>query len=359
MPAMKYVLGLISLILVLPSSNNLATAQDTIWQLQESNSKASLRGLCVVSDQIVWASGSGGTVLRTTDGGKNWKNVSAAGAEKLDFRDIHAFNDRRAVIINAGQPARFYLTTDGGETWKQTFRHKHKKSFFDAVSFWDDQHGIAMSDPVDDRVLLVETTNGGKSWKELPAERRPEKKRGEAGFAASGTNMRVVGKDTVIIGLGGAEEEQQEKTSRVVISSDRAKTWKSYEVPMPRNMSSGIFSIAFAGEKLGIAVGGNYVEQEITPGNMALTTDGGKTWKRTSGKPTSGYRSGVAFGKNRIGKRVVVAVGPTGTDVSIDDGKTFGNVSKEGFHAVQFTPDRKHGWASGADGRIAKWLGQQ
>jgi len=92
---------------------------------------------------------------------------------------------------------------------------------------------------------------------------------------------------------------------------------------------------------------------------MALTTDGGKTWKRTTGKPTTGYRSGVAFGKNSLGKRVVVAVGPTGTDISIDDGKTFANISKEGFHAVQFTPSGKHGWASGADGRIAKWRGDQ
>ncbi len=42
------------------------------WQKQTVDTKASLRGLSVVSEKIVWASGTGGTFLKTIDGGKNW-----------------------------------------------------------------------------------------------------------------------------------------------------------------------------------------------------------------------------------------------------------------------------------------------
>lgn len=361
---MKYIFAILPLIIAAILGATLCPAQDAkqeskteLWQIQDSGCKASLRGLCVVSEKIAWASGSDGTVLRTVDGGKNWQDCSPKAAKKLDFRDIHAFNDKRAVIVNAGQPARFYLTTDGGKSWKKTFEHPNEKSFFDAVSFWDDKHGIAMSDPIDDRVLLIETLDGGTTWKELPAERRPKKQRGEAGFAASGTNMRVIGKDTVMIALGGAEKEQEEESSRIVISRDRAKTWTAHTVPMPRNESSGIFSIEFTDAKHGIAVGGDYLKQKIVRGNMAVTNNGGRTWTKTKGKPTTGYRSCVVSGKSKVGKPIMIAVGPTGTDVSIDGGKTFANVSSDGFHAVQFTPDGKQAWASGPDGKIALWVG--
>lgn len=357
---MKYIFAILPLLIVAIFCLTPCPAQDApteVWQIQDSGCKASLRGLCVVSEKVAWSSGSKGTVLRTVDGGKNWKKCSPKDTGQLDFRDIHAFDENRAVIVNAGQPARFYLTTDGGKSWKKTFEHPHEKSFFDAVSFWDDKHGIAMSDPVDDRVLLIETLDGGMTWTELSAERRPKKQRGEAGFAASGTNMRVFDKDTVVIGLGGAVKEQEEESSRMVISRDRAKTWKAHKVPMPRNESSGIFSIEFTDAKHGIAVGGNYLKQKIVRGNMAVTNNGGRTWTKTKGKPTSGYRSCVVSGKSKVGKSFVIAVGPSGTDVSIDSGKTFANVSSEGFHAVQFTPDGKQAWASGADGKIALWIG--
>lgn len=326
------------------------------WQIQQSGTSASLRGLCVVNDTVVWTSGAEGTVIRTEDAGKNWLKVSVDGADKLDFRDIHAFDAQRAVVISAGQPARVYRTEDGGKSWTKRFEHPNEKSFFDAVSFWDDKHGIAMSDPIDDRVLLIETLDGGKTWKELTSERRPVAQRGEGGFAASGTNMRVIGRQTVLIALGSAEKDQQVKSSRIVFSGDRSKTWSATQVPMPRNPSSGIFSMAFADQKHGIVVGGDYLKQEVAEGNIALTGDGGKTWSKPPGTPPRGYRSGVAYAE-QSGKQILVAVGPSGTDISSDGGQNWRAVSDQGFHAVQFAPDRKSGWASGAEGRIAYWIG--
>lgn len=328
-------------------------SETTFWQLQDSGVTASLRGLCVVDSQTVWASGSGGTVIKTIDGGQHWQNVSVPDAEKLDFRDLHAFDSETAVLLTAGQPARVYRTDNGGSTWALQFEHPNKDSFFDAISFFDNQHGIAMSDPVDDRVLLIETLDGGKIWKELAAQRRPLKERGEAGFAASGTNMRVVG-DSVYIALGGAEKDQAEEASRVVVSHDRAQSWTAASVPMPRNASSGIFSMVFMDAQNAFVVGGDYLNQANRQGIAARSQDGGKTWTTPSGDPPRGYRSGLGVGRT-ASQTLMVAVGPKGTDISLDLGRNWTAASDQGFHAVQFTSDGKMGWASGADGVVGRW----
>ncbi|MCH2183504.1 MAG: YCF48-related protein [Mariniblastus sp.] len=329
------------------------TSETPFWQLQDSGVEASLRGLSVVNAKTVWASGSGGTVIKTVDGGESWHDVSPAGAKELDFRDIHAFDSSRAVILSAGQPARVYRTEDGGAHWTLQFEHPDEKSFFDALSFFDEQHGIAMSDPVDDRVLLIETIDGGKTWTELPAERRPRKERGEAGFAASGTNMRVVG-DSVFIALGGGEENQSEPTSRVVFSPDRGHSWQAASVPMPRNPSSGIFSMVFIDPQTAVVIGGDYLNQTVRNGTTARSEDGGQTWSVPTGEPPRGYRSGIAAGRQKD-RTCLVAVGPLGTDLSWDRGQTWQAASDQGFHAVQFTPDGKRAWASGADGAVGHW----
>lgn len=330
-----------------------AIGQEKVWQLQETGVKASLRGLCVVSKSVVWASGTEGTVLKTVNGGSRWQNVSVNDAGSLDFRDIHAFDNKRAVVLSAGQPACIYLTEDGGRSWKKTFEHPDEKSFFDAISFWDRNCGIAMSDPIGGRILLIQTTDGGKSWKELDEASRPRSENGEGGFAASGTNMIIV-EDRCWIALGSAEPEKQFPTSRILFSDDRGQSWNSSTVPMPRNSSSGIFSLAFADKSKGVAVGGNYQKPEVTTSNVAITSDGGITWSKPNGTPPNGYRSCVVFASDQ-NKNFLIAVGPDGTDVSQDGGENWKLASKTGFHAVAFTPEKKHGWASGSDGRIGKW----
>lgn len=330
-------------------------AQDA-WQLQQTDVKSSLRGLCVVDSRVVWASGSDGTVLVTTDAGETWKNVSIQEAADLDFRDIQAFDKQNAVVLSAGQPARVYRTEDGGSTWSQAFEHPNEKSFFDALSFWDRKHGIAMSDPVDGHVLLITTSDGGKTWRELEKTNRPLAKKGEAGFAASGTNMVLSG-DRCLIALGGAEENQNESQSRIVYTDDRYHTWRVAIVPMLRNPSSGIFSLAMSQGKYGVAIGGNYLQPEIKSDNCAISNDGGLTWNKPTGAAPRGYRSSVAFFVASSEKRLV-AVGPDGTDVSMDGGDNWRAASDVGFHAVRFTDQGGHGWASGSDGRIAKWTGR-
>ena len=325
-----------------------------VWKLQRTGVDASLRGLCVVDQRVVWASGSAGTVIRTEDAGETWHDVSVPQAEKLDFRDVHAFDDRQAVIVSAGQPARFYRTQDGGRTWVLSFEHPDENSFFDAFAFWDRRRGIAMSDPVDGRLLLMETRDGGSKWQAVSSKRLPAALPGEAGFAASGTNMTVRQPGHVWIALGGARKGEQHLSSRVLLSRDGANTWDAAMVPIPRNPSSGIFSVAFSDARQGVAVGGDYLQPDVAAGNVALSRDGGQTWAKPAGQVPRGFRSCVSA---RVTQQQVlwVAVGPTGTDYSTDGGKNWRAASDQGFHAVQF--QGRTGFASGTDGRVARWVG--
>ncbi|MEM9412914.1 MAG: YCF48-related protein [Planctomycetota bacterium] len=334
---------------------NLLAQNSKVWQLQETKVQASLRGLCVVDDQIVWASGTAGTVIKTTNQGQQWSHCSIESASELDFRDIHAWNEKRALVVSAGQPARIYRTEDGGQNWQLVFEHPNQMAFFDAVSFWDEKNGIAMSDPTNGRILLIVTKDGGKTWNELDFEYRPIAMRGEGGFAASGTNM-AISNSRCLIALGSAEENQNENSSRIIYSDDKGLHWNTANAPITRDPSSGIFSIAFANDGHGVAVGGNYLKPNLKNSNVAITTDRGLTWKRPSGSPPRGYRSGVAACNRSEGKHFV-AVGPDGTDISSDRGNHWTPASDTGFHAVGFTKNGSIGWASGSDGRVAKWVG--
>lgn len=331
------IFGLFFLLLALFTISN----AQTTWQKQNVDTKASLRGLSVVDEKIVWASGTGGTVLRTIDGGKNWSVIKVTGADKLDFRDIEAFDENTAYVISIGNgdASRIYKTTDGGKTWKLQFRNTNEKAFFDAIAFWDKKHGIAMSDPVDGKYVLM-TTEDGETWEPLDTSKMPAAKAGESAFAASGTCLITQGSSNVFLISGGTD-------ARVFRSTNRGKSWTVADTPMVKGSSgSGIFSIAMFDKSNGVIVGGNYEKPDDLTSNLAFTADGGKTW--TAGKGLSGYRSGVAF----VEKDIIFAVGASGSDVSTDGGRTWKNIDKESYNAVA---SKKNGvWAVGANGLVAK-----
>ncbi len=330
-----------------------AAKAQSVWKLMDIDSNASLRGLHVVSHSSVWASGSGGTIIHTSDGGLTWGVQVVPGAEELDFRDIHAIDGETIVAMTSGTPARIYRSADGGSSWAIVFENEDVKVFLDALSFFDDQQGIVMGDPIDGSLFVLATHDGGKTWK--PRQSAPPTTAGEAGFAASGTNMIVVGQQKVWIALGGAESGETKTNSRVLFSKNRGVNWKSTVVPMARNPSAGIFSLSFAGANNGVAVGGDYLKPEVTKDNYAITRDGGKTWTTPDRRePPTGFRSCVAVWMN--GEETnFIAVGPNGTDRSTDLGTSWKRISDEGFHAIEFSPDGKHGWATGGNGRMARW----
>jgi photosystem II stability/assembly factor-like uncharacterized protein len=313
------------------------------FHTQASGVSVRLRGVSAVSAQVAWASGGNGTVLRTIDGGQNWQRIAVPGAEALDFRDVDAVSDRVASILSIGNgPAsRIYKTTDAGAHWTRQFENSDPKAFFDAMTFRDEAHGLAFSDSVDGQFFILMTDNGGQYWSRVRADRLPPALPGEGAFAASGTNIAMHGSDRIWIGT---------TASRVLKSEDAGRTWTVAKTPVATGDATGIFSIAFRDAQHGVVVGGNYRLEQQAEDNVAITSDGGATWTPAQ-KGLSGFRSVVAFLPGA--ERSLVAIGPSGTDVSDDDGRTWTPVEGPGFDTLSVTRGGV-GWAAGATGRIAK-----
>ena len=329
---------------------------DLVVESFEVSTDASLRGLCVVNKDVIWASGSGGTVVRTIDSGKSWKKFIVPDSTEIEFRDIEAFDEKRAIILGAGTPARVYTTNNGGETWQLRYENKDERVFFDAFSFWDENKGIAFSDPLDGKLFLIQTVDGGKSWKVHDRKNAPTTLSSEAGFAASGTCLASYGTNHVWIGLGGKPEPTETKNARAAISSDNGGSWKLTETTIPRSESAGVFSLAFIDQEKVVAVGGDYKQPLLFKNTVSITFDGGKSWKPAN---ATGFRSCVAVGRFKSGKSnmpqtVLLATGTNGTDWSMDTGISWELASEKGFHALGFVKDSNVCWASGGNGKIAR-----
>ena len=315
------------------------------WQKQTVDTKVSLRGLSVVNEKVIWASGTGGTFLKTIDGGKSWTVGKVPDAEKLDFRDVEAFDANTAYLLSIGngESSRIYKTIDGGVTWKLQFKNTNEKAFFDALAFWDKNNGIAMSDPVDGKYLLISTNDGGANWKVLDNGKMPNAKEGEAAFAASGTCLVTSGKTDVYLVSGGND-------ARVFRSTNRGLDWLVSDTPIISGTAgSGIFSIAMQNKKRGVIVGGNYEKPNEINNNLAFTNNGGKNWNLSKG--LNGYRSGAAF----VDKKTLIAVGSSGSDISKDGGKNWKKINKENYNSVS-AKGKNAIWAVGVNGLVAKLL---
>lgn len=307
---------------------------------------SSLRGISVIDSMTAWASGSNGTVIRTTDGGNTWIDCRVKGSETRDFRDIEAFDRNTALIMCIDAPAFFFKTTDGGKTWKRKYMNRDPKIFFDGFAFWDDKNGIAISDPIENKLFLVQTNDGGETWKEIPSMNIPSVIKGESAFAASGTSIALFGKDLVWIGTGGGDR------ARVYKSEDAAGNWRIIDSKLKAgNASSGVFSVCFKDELTGIVVGGDYKKDKERTGNCAITDDGGLSWQLVEKSQPSGFRSCVAW--NDFYK-FWLTVGTSGADFSLDDGKTWNYLNSNSYNAIGFSKKDGAGFVVGDKGTVAK-----
>jgi photosystem II stability/assembly factor-like uncharacterized protein len=315
------------------------------WTPLESGVTTRLRGVSAVSDRVAWASGADGTIVRTADGGATWQTSAVPNAEKLDFRDIDAIDDKTAYVlsIGPGELSRIYKTTDAGATWTEQFVNRDPNAFYDAMAFWDGNRGIAVSDSVDGQFVVLTTTDGGRNWTRVPPAALPAALPNEGFFAASGTNVAVLPPNHVWLGTGAASE------SRVLHSSDGGRTWTLAKTPLASGPSSGIFSIAFSDARNGLIVGGDYKVEAGAVDNAAITSDGGVNWTPVTG--LSGFRSVVAY-TSRDGRNVA-AIGPSGSDYSTDGGRTWIATEGAGFHAFSMAPSRTVGFAVGERGAIS------
>ncbi len=306
-------------------------------KLLTSGTKTSMRGLSVVDDKTVWVSGSNGTVGRSLDAGVTWKWMTVKGFEKTDFRDIEAFNKTTAIIMGIAEPAYLLKTIDGGDTWQVVYENHDKGMFLDAMEFWNEQSGIVIGDPIKGRIYITRTFDRGNTWQGIPEQLRPLADSGEACFASSGTNVRKINNKEAVIITGGL-------VSNVLVRD------KKINLPILQGKeSTGANSIAVKNEKTWMVVGGDFNTKDSTTKNMAITFNAGESWQFARIPPT-GYRSCVEFTR----KKQWITCGLNGVDITNDDGNSFLNISKEGFHVVRKARKGKAVYFAGGGGRIGK-----
>ncbi|MDE3188518.1 MAG: hypothetical protein KGM96_13470 [Acidobacteriota bacterium] len=340
------------------------TAQPAnVWQMQESGTTAGLRGIDSVdgtNGMVAWASGTGGTVLRTTDGGAHWQKCAvpdaATDGPTLDFRGVQAWDAQTAIVMASGpgDKSRLYKTEDGCRTWKLVVENTSKEGFWDAVIHPRETYGdvktpnyvLLVGDPVDGHFDTRDGTilTPGFNWE--PTLSLCGARPGESIFAASNSSVVVSGFESFILATGG------KGGGRVVISLlqqyDPRKPCLSAEVPINHsNESSGVFSIAFTDSVMpwkGVAVGGDYLKPNDSTGTAAYSTDGGKTW-HSSTAPPHGYRSAAQWSESL---KLWITVGTNGSDISRDDGKTWQPLDNGNWNALSLP------FVVGPDGRIAR-----
>lgn len=320
-------------------------AQSPKVEILTSGTNTSLRGLCVVNDNVVWVSGSKGTIGRTTNGGKTWKWFVVKGFEKKEFRDVEAFDANTAIIMAVDTPAHILKTIDGGENWKIVYENKTPGMFLDAMDFATRQLGIVIGDPINGKIFVATTFDNGDTWQEMEAtDNRLTADSGEAFFAASGTNVKLFANNDFFMVSGG-------KRSRLITNNGPT------DLPMIQgNESTGANSIDFydngvpdkPGKRM-IIVGGDFSADSSNRRNCFYTTNGGKTWEAPK-TPPHGYRSCVEF----LAQKHILSCGLNGVDYSKDGGKNWKWISKEGFHVCRIARIGEAIYLAGSNGKVGR-----
>ena len=308
-------------------------------QLLNSGNAASLRGLSVVSDQVLWVSGSEGTVGLSTNGGISWKWTRVPHYEKSDFRDIEAFNDREAIIMGITEPAVILLTTDGGNSWITAFEDTSKTTFLDAMDF-SGSHGAVVGDPLADRIFFAESTDRGKRWNIDTSSTYMPTKAGESFFAASGSNIQHLSDGSWVLVSGGIKSCIYFGNSRIplLITQGRETTGANSIAMNPVNSNEAFI------------VGGDFKHDTVQSGN-SLIIQINPFSQKVPLTPPHGYRSCVEY----MNENQLICCGTSGVDISNDGGLHWKLISDKSFHVCRKSKTGNAVFLAGSHGAIARW----
>lgn len=256
-----------------------------------------------------------------------------------EFRSL-GFHGDKIYISNILSPAKIYAGIDIKKL-SPTIIDRHDNAFYDAMSFNEKGIGFIIGDPTQDCLSVQKTNDFGKTWQKIPCNKFPKSKNGEAAFAASNTNIKMI-EDNIWMASGG-------KASRIYKSIDSGNNWVIFDTPIIQGTeTTGMYSLDFYDKKIGIAIGGDYTKPDNNQNNLIKTTNGGKTWKLLNDASHPGYRSCIQFIPNSNGKGVV-AVGFKGIDISNDGGKTWKHISDQSIYTIRFI-NKKTAFAGGKSG---------
>jgi photosystem II stability/assembly factor-like uncharacterized protein len=334
--------------------------------MQESGTTAGLRGIHSVDGTIAWASGTGGTVLKTIDAGAHWQKCAipdvATDGATLDFRGVQAWDAQTAIVMASGpgEKSRLYKTTDGCKTWKLLFTNPDEDGFFDAILRTTGEKLYVLGDPVKRMFALFQSEDLGETWY-AAGELGRDAQADETSFAASNSELATYG-PYLLFGSGGSAAHVFATGTKCSPPSGNPNGpaitncvvgFHSSEVPVVAGSpASGVFSLAarHISAKNGmltaivVAVGGTYDHSDNAARTAAFSTDGGQHWT-ASATPPHGFRSAVQWSD---ALKLWITVGTNGSDVSRDDGKTWQPLDNGNWNALSLP------FVVGPNGRIAR-----
>jgi hypothetical protein len=349
-----------------PTQAVLQPLTQQVWQMQESGTTAGLRGIDSVDGMAAWASGTEGTVLKTTDGGAHWEKCAVPDAEKdgatLDFRGVQAWDATTAIVMASGpgDKSRLYKTVDGCRSWSLLLTNHDKDGFWDGIAFDSRKTGFLFGDPVLGKFALLFTLDSGQTWnsaKTADLASGPEK---IGAFAASNSAMTLQGNGGLpIFGTSGprgpwlysadVECTALSAASEPMSCLEGGLRFDRKVLPIAGDSpSAGIFSVQSISrgykESAAVALGGDYKKPSEGKGTAAWSNDGGQHWTAST-FPPHGYRSSVQWSPDL---KLWITAGTNGSDVSRDDGKTWRPLENGNWNALSLP------FVVGPKGRIAR-----
>ena len=116
--------------------------------------------------------------------------------------------------------------------------------------------------------------------------------------------------------------------------------------------ASGIATLAVRDPYNLMAAGGNIGGPAIYTSNIAVTSDGGATWRLVARPGMSGAIYGSSY-VTGMSTPAAVVVSPNGAQYSADNGASWTSLDSRSYWAVAFAPNGT-GWMVGPQGRITK-----
>lgn len=298
------------------------------WSLQSSGITALINSISIVDNNVTWAAGDSGKIIRTTDAGLTWSSVDGGHFGDAIIWNIDALDSNTALLTITPPPfsATFiYKTLNGGASWEQVF--SQNGGFINNIHMVNQLYGLAYGDPIGGKWTVIRTTDGGASWNRISTE--PASNGPEIGLYFNSLCVT----DSLHIWFLGEQ--------RIYKSSNGGFTWSNYETP------NFYTSVWFINNSVGMT--SSYI-------NAGLSTNAGAFWNQVAIPGGGSYYSLAGSGANDFW---YVSHGYIYHTEDFGTSWTSEMVTFDQFFEIEFMTIGQSviGYAGGANGSIARYEG--